>query len=212
MISRSAVSLLGLAVIAAVVNPAEAQRRRGLVDVTPRGERHGFWINLGLAHGSERFRFGNEAWSETIAKPSFSLRMGGTINPNFRLGAEVTGWANDGVFDADGNKSKEYLAALLLVGQVYPSRRAGLFFKGGAGFSRSGVTVYGPGGTHEDGFGWSVGTGYEVKLSRSLFLTPTVDLIQHRSDAGNSVGGVREPALYEQLFTVGVALTIQPGR
>jgi hypothetical protein len=189
---------------------ADAQRRRGLVDITPSGERHGFWLNLGFARGDEQYKFaGDPDWTEGPAKPTFSLRLGGTVNPNFRLGGEVIGWTNRTV--VDGESATEYLAGLLLIGQFYPSRRAGLFVKGGAGFSRSGVSVYGPGDSSEDGFAWTVGAGYEIRLSRSLFLTPTVDLMQHRSD-GSVIDGVREPALYERLVSVGVALTIQPGR
>jgi hypothetical protein len=199
-----------LALGLALTSSAEAQRRRGLVDVTPIGERHGFWLNLGVAHGDERYKFaGDRSWTEGPAKPSFSLRMGGTVNPNFRLGGEITGWVNETTID--GERATEYLAGLLLIGQYYPSRRAGLFLKGGGGFSRSGVSVYGPGDTGEDGFAWTVGAGYEIKLNRSLFLTPTIDLMQHRSE-GAVVDGLREPALYERLLSVGVALTIQPGR
>jgi hypothetical protein len=44
-----------------------------------------------------------------------------------------------------------------------------------------------------------------------LFLTPTIDLMQHRSESRDDLGGTL-PALYERLVTFGVALTIQPGR
>ena len=45
---RVAAVSLALLVGLGTVQAAEAQRRRGLVDVTPRGDRHGFWLNLGL--------------------------------------------------------------------------------------------------------------------------------------------------------------------
>ena len=205
MRARFAVMTLATGLIVAA-SDAEAQRRRGLVDVTPRSDRHGFWLNLGFARGEEEYKFaGDPGWTDGPAKPAVSLRIGGTVNPNFRLGGEIVGWSNE--TRIDGENATEYLAGAMLIGQFYPSRKAGLFVKGGAGFSRSGVSVYGPGDTAEDGFAWSVGAGYEIRLSRTLFLTPTVDLLQHRSD-----GAVGEPALYERLFTVGVALTIQPGR
>ncbi|MBM4187774.1 MAG: porin family protein [Gemmatimonadetes bacterium] len=212
MANRFGVSVLALVTALALADSAEAQRRRGLVDVTSSGERHGFWINLGVGAGKDSYKFeGDPGWTDNPTKPSFSLRLGGTVNPNFRLGGEITGWVNDGQFDDQGDRITEYLTAAMLIGQFYPSQKAGLFFKGGAGFSRSGVSVYGPGDSHEDGFAWSAGAGYEIKLSRALFLTPTVDFLQHRSEA-NAVGGVASPALYERLFTIGVALTIQPSR
>lgn len=212
MAGKLGVSALALVAAIGLTNSAEAQRRRGLVDVSPSGDRHGFWINFGLGRGEERFKFADEAnWSQSVAKPTFSVRLGGTVNPNFRLGGEIIGWSDDGQYDDQGAKITEYLVGGLLVGQFYPSRKAGLFVKGGAGFSRSGVSVAGPGDSAEDGFAWTAGAGYEVKLSRSLFLTPTIDFMQHRSDSRDASGN-RLPALYDQLFTIGVGLTIQPGR
>ena len=206
MRNQNVILLAGLLLLTAV--RVEAQRRRGLVDVTPRHDRHGAWIHLGLGAGSEAYRFSDQADYNTDSptKPSFSLRVGGTLNPHIRLGGELMGWA-DTFNDDQGNHVTEYLGGLMLVGQFYPARRAGFFVKGGGGFSRSGVRVSGGyNDTHEDGFAWTVGAGYEIQLSRALFITPTVDLMQHRSEARN------QPALYERLAMLGVALTIQPGR
>jgi len=214
MRTKLAVSLLAATLVAGVSFEAQGQRRRGLVDITARSERHGFWINLGVGAGKDRYKFADESsypgWDEAITKPAFSLRLGGTVSPHFRLGGEITGWA-DSHYDVDNDRVTEYIVGALLIGQLYPARNLGLFVKGGAGFSRSGVDVVGPFDTHEDGFAWSLGAGYEIKLSRSLFLTPTVDFLQHRSEQRDAAG-VALPALQEQLLTVGVALTIQPGR
>ena len=197
-------SVLAVLSLASLGTPAEGQRR-GLVDVSHRSERHGLWMNVGLGAGTESYRFADQSgYTDGLTKPTFSFRMGGTVSPNLRLGGELIGWA-DSYYD-NGDRVTEYLGGLMLIGQFYPSRDLGLFIKGGGGFSRSGVDVPGPFDTHEDGFAWTAGLGYEVKLSRVLFLTPTIDLMQHRSEARD------EPALYERLVTFGVALTIQPGR
>lgn len=199
-------SLLAAGLVASFVTPLAAQRRRGLVDVTPREGRHGFWMNLGLGAGTESFKFaGDNGFSDGVTKPAFSIRLGGTVNPSLRLGGEIAGWG-DTYYDDNGDRVTEYLAGLLLIGQFYPSRDLGLFIKGGGGISRSGVDVAGPFDTHEDGFAWTAGLGYEVKLSRTLFITPTIDIMQHRSEQRG------EPALYDRLVTFGVALTLQPGR
>jgi len=189
------------------VNSAQAQRR-GLVDITPRGDRHGAWIHLGIGAGDEAFRFANESSWDTSSptKPAFSLRIGGTVNPYLRLGGELTGWADTYTDAASGERVTEYLGGLLVIGQVYPVRTLGLFVKGGAGLSRSGANVYGGVGTHEDGFAWSAGLGYEVRLARGIFLTPTIDYLQHRSESRDG------PALYDRLTTIGVGFTFQPGR
>ena len=82
----------------------------------------------------------------------------------------------------------------------------------GGGFSRVGTNISGPANDiHEDGFGWTAGLGYEVRLSRNLFITPMADFYQHSSTT-RDVNGSTLPTLYDRLITVGVALTIQSGR
>jgi len=210
MKSKTAVSLLTLLLFAAAFSTADAQRRRGIEDVTPRGGRHGFWLNLGVGAGTDSYRFADQDnYSDGLTRPTGTLRIGGTVSPNFRLGAEVTGWAD--TFTDQGERQTQYLVGALLIGQFYPARDLGLFVKGGVGVSQSGVDVVGPFDSHENGFAWTAGIGYEIPLSRALFLTPTFDFMQHRSEARDS-GGFSQPALYERLVTLGVALTIQPGR
>jgi len=204
------ISVIALTLAIGFVGRAEAQRRRGLVDVGSYDERHGFWLNLGLGAGQERSKFADEInWSDPLTKPTGSIIVGGTVSPNLRVGVQLNGWA-DSHYD-QGVKVTDYLGGLLLVGQFYPSRRSGFYLKGGGGFSRVGTDVPGPGGIHEDGFGWTAGLGYELRVSRNLFLTPMADFYQHRSDV-RDVNGVLEPALYDRLITIGVALTIQSGR
>jgi hypothetical protein len=209
---RVVVTALALLGVGVAVQNAEAQRRRGLVDITPSGERHGFWLNLGVGAGTESSRLEPETdYTEGLTKPTFSLRMGGTVSPNFRLGGEIIGWA-DPHFDADLEENvTSYLGGAFLIGQFYPSRRAGFFVKGGLGVTRSGENIDGPGDLHEDGFGWTAGVGYEIKLSRTLYLTPTIDFLKHRSQI-RDIDGVLEPPFHDRLLTFGVALTIQPGR
>ncbi len=210
MTARFAVSMLTLGLMAAA-STAEAQRRRGLVDVSPSGERHGFWLNLGIGAGTESSRFeGENNYSSGLTKPAYSVRIGGTVSPNFRLGGEIAGWS-DAHFDSQFQENvTSYLVGAMLIGQFYPARRAGFFVKGGGGLSWVGESVAGPGDLSEGGFAWTAGLGYEIKLSRSLFITPTVDFLQHRSQVREN--GVVQPALYDRLATIGVALTIQPGR
>lgn len=208
-----AVASLSLLLAATLTADGQAQRRRGLVDVSSSGERSGFWVSFGVGAGTESFKFDDDpSYSAGLTKPAFTARLGGTVNPNLRLGAELTGWG-DRHYDSNAQENvTTYLGGLMLVGQFYPSRRAGFFVKGGLGVTRSGEDVAGPGGDlHEDGFGYSVGAGYDIKLSRSVSITPTVDLLQHRSQTRNGVGTL-QPALHDRLLTVGVALTFQSGR
>lgn len=207
-----AVTSLSLLLVSLSVQSAEAQRRRGLVDITPSSDRRGLWMNIGVGAGTESSKFeGESSYTEGLTKPAGSFRIGGTVSPNFRLGAEITGWADRHYDSGLQDNVTSYVGGLFLIGQFYPSRKAGFFAKGGLGVTRVGEDIYGPGDLHEDGFGWTAGLGYEVRLNRSLFLTPTVDVLQHRSQVRDGAG-VLQPALYDRLVTFGVALTIQPGR
>lgn len=211
MRSRIVGTALALALSVAAVHGAEAQRRRGLIDVTPSSERRGFWLNLGLGAGTESSRLEPATeYTDGLTKPAFNLRLGGTVSPHLRLGGEITGWA-DSRYDAEveGNV-RSYLGGIFMIGQVYPIRSSGLFIKTGVGLTRSGEDIDGT-DLSEDGFGWTVGAGYEVRLSRSLFLTPTIDLMQHRSQIRDDAG-VLLPTFHNRLVTIGVALTLQPGR
>ncbi len=213
MRQRLVVSSLTLLLALAGSNDAAAQRRRGLVDITPASDRHGFWISLGLGAGTESSRFEPDTeYTSGLTKPSFSLRMGGTVNPNLRLGVELAGWG-DRRYDASIQENvTSYLGGLMLIGQFYPVRRSGFFLKGGAGLTRSGEVLESSNSDlHEDGFGWTAGAGYEIKLSRSLFITPSVDLLKHRSQTRGSNGNLLPP-LHDRLAMVSVALTFQSGR
>jgi hypothetical protein len=189
------------------VGEAAAQRRRGLVDVSPDHARHGFWLAVGLAAGGDSWRFSDEPeYTETLWKPTFSLALGGTVNPHFRLGGELKVWADEYFDEFEQVEVTESLVGALLVGQFYPSRRLGLFLKGGVGVSRSGVDVEFGEGTGETGFSTLLGAGYEARLGRNIFLTPYVDLMQHRSSERN------QPTLRERLVSIGVNMTFQIGR
>jgi hypothetical protein len=209
---------LALALFAMPASDLMAQRRRGLVDVSPRSDRHGFWLTLGAGAGGENYRFSDvPGWgrSSDLYKPDFWLALGGTVSPNFRLGGEINGWVNY-YTDSTGVGVTESLVGGLLIGQFYPMQNQGLFFKGGAGISRSGTSTndyggYGGTSTGETGFAYELGAGYELRLGRNLFLTPTVNYLEHRSSPGGPTGD-NLGTLRERVLTFGVGLTLQPGR
>ncbi len=192
---------------------ALAQRRRGLVDVSPSSERHGAWLSFGLGAGTDSYRYDTDpSYGHSLTKPSFFIAAGGTVNPHLRLGGEINAWVNE-YTDDSGYGVTETLVGGLLTGQVYPVKQLGLFLKGGAGISRSAAYVSGGGygGPGETGFAYLYGAGYEAKLGRNFFITPMVSVMNHRSDPGRRSG---DPlgTLHERVVTVGVSLTFQPGR
>lgn len=198
---------------------ASAQRRRGLVEVSMPHERRGFWLTLGAGAGSENYRYTNDIGCngslgayqcDNNVKPSFFLALGGTVSPYLRVGGEIHGWAWNRFSTSANEKVTSYLVGGLLTGQVYPLRKAGLFAKAGVGISRSGESFQYSGSSGETGFAYMLGAGYEVRLSRNIFLTPVVSMMRHVSTNPGDVQNLG--TFYERLLTVGIGLTIQPGR
>ena len=188
---------------------ALAQRRRGLVDVSPSSDRHGFWLNAGAGAGIENYRFDTGDWHDDQSAPSLWLGLGGTVNPHLRLGGEFNLWVHEHTDLTSGFDVTETLGSAMLTGQVYPSRTLGFFVKGGLGISRSGSDISGPGGSvGETGFAGLAGIGYEIRLSRSVFLSPVVSGLWHTSGDRDAPDG----KLHERVWTIGVGVTVQPER
>ncbi|HEU5218798.1 MAG TPA: hypothetical protein VFU23_09070, partial [Gemmatimonadales bacterium] len=121
-----------------VSNVAAQHHRRGLVDISPRSERHGAWLTLGVGAGTDSYRYdADPGFGHSLTKPSFFIAVGGTVNPHLRLGGEINAWVNP-YTDDNGYYVTESLVGGLLTAQVFPVRELGLFVKGGAGISRSG--------------------------------------------------------------------------
>ena len=198
-----------------------AQRRRGLVDVSHRNDRHGLWLNFSLAAGAENYKYANEAGCngaigsyqrcESLYKPSIAIAIGGTPSPYLRLGGEINAWFYE-YNDPDLGSVTSYLVGGLITGQVFPVRTLGLFGKLGAGISRSGESFDYAGGTGETGFAYMLGAGYEIKLGRNIFLTPSVNLMHHISSIGAGQDIDNLGTFRERVVTFGVGLTWQPGR
>ena len=220
---NATISLVVTAAVLLVVPGSDlmAQRRRGLVDVSPESERHGFWLNVGVAAGAENFRYENEAGCngtigtyqrcDALFKPSLSLALGGTVSPYLRLGGEVNAWLYEHN-DIELGHVTSYLVGGLLTGQVYPVPRLGLFGKAGIGISRSGESFSYSSGVKETGFAYLLGAGYEIRLSRNLFLTPGVNVMHHISSTGEGDDPQNLGTFHERVVTIGVGLTFQPGR
>jgi hypothetical protein len=194
------------------ISDAAAQRRRGLVDVTPANDRHGAWLSFGLGAGTDSYKYDdNGGYRHDLTKPAFYLAAGGTVNPHLRLGGEINAWVN-AYNDQNGYGITESLVGGLLTAQVYPAANLGLYLKGGLGISRSGADVSGGSGLSETGFAYQYGAGYELKLGRNFFLSPAVTLLYHQSSPGNRNDPSNLGTLHERVITVGVGLTFQPGR
>jgi hypothetical protein len=198
--TRALLPLLGLLVLSTTT--LLAQGRRGLVEVSSEGIRRGFWLAGGFGRGEESFRFADDPVGPSEVKPVFAFRMGGTPDQNLRIGGEFTTWVNP-YTDDDGFQITETLSSLTVIGQFYPIRTAGLFIKGGVGIGATSSSVEFGNRLTETGFVAQYGAGYDIRLGRTLALTPTVEMFRHRFTKRG------DDPLDERLFHIGVALTWQ---
>jgi outer membrane protein with beta-barrel domain len=173
----------------------------GLVEVRDGGNRHGFWVGLGLGAGGESFDLRDGAgYSNAFYKPTISFKAGGTLGQNWRLGGEVLSWIHERAH------AVESLSSILFVAQFYPIRAAGLYLKGGLGVGRNAVDFDDGFNVGDTGFAGLVGAGYELRLGRRFYLNPVVDLVGHRYDA--RAGG----SYRERLVNFGLGIMVQTGR
>lgn len=192
--------ILTLLVALLLSHPAVAQQPPpGLVEVRD-GSRHGFWFGVGLGAGGESNDVVTGGFSDLFYQPTFSLIAGGTIGQNLRLGGEIISWINE---EADAVES---LSSAMLVARFFPLKAAGLYLKGGFGIGRNAVDFDDGFNVGDTGLAGLVGAGYELRLSRHVYLNPTVDLVGHSYD-GRAGGNYRE-----RLINFGLGVLVQTGR
>lgn len=197
------VTLLIVQVTIGLVWPTRAVRAQqappGLVEVKD-GSRRGFWLGLGVGAGGESNDVARAGYSSLYYQPTVSLRAGGTVGPHLRLGGEILSW-----FD-EQRDAVASLSSALFIAQFYPLTPAGLYLKAGAGIGRNALDFDYGFGVGDTGFAGLLGAGYELRLGRRLYLTPTVDLVGHRYDSRGGHGYT------ERLVNFGLGVVFQTSR
>jgi hypothetical protein len=195
------IRLLAVSILLAAVSPGlrAQQSPPGLVEVHE-GTRRGFWLGVGVGAGGESNNVGGPDYSDLYYQPTVSLRVGGTVNSNLRLGGEVLSW-----FDDQGDAVAS-VSSLLFVAQFYPLSSAGLYLKGGLGIGRNALDFDDGFNIGDTGFAGLLGAGYELRLGRRLYLNPTVDLV---GQTYNGRGGVEYT---ERLVNFGLGILFQSGK
>jgi len=212
---RNAFSLALLTLVAGAAPAVHAQARdRGLIEMPAGDLRTGFYFTGVLGAGREQCKFetapcavldagGNplpsdgSTWRTPITSPSFALRIGGTVSQSVRVGGEVFGWS------ADNGPTTESTVGLLANVQLYPSRRAGFYVKGGLGYGWSTVDFNDGSKSTETGFLFNAGAGYEFALNRHIAIGPVIDFYQ------GSYPRLGDETITEQILFFGVSLTAQ---
>lgn len=173
---------------------------RGLA-LVHEGGRHGFWGALGVGAGGESFDVRDGlGYSDQLYRPTVSLRLGGTVGQNVRLGGEVLSWINE------NGDATESLTSFLFVGQLYPLESSGLYLKGGAGVGRNAVDFNDGYGVGDTGFAGLLGAGWELRVGRRWYLNPAVDLVEHHY-TGRGGDDYRE-----RVVNFGLGILFQSGR
>ena len=190
-----------VALLLTVVGSASAQDTPRGLSVVREGDRAGFWGGFSIGAGGEAFDLRDGAgYSEELYRPTVSLRLGGTVNQNLRLGGEVLAWINE------QSQTVESLTSVLFVGQLYPLATTGLYLKGGLGLGRNALDFDEGGGVGDTGFAGLLGAGWEVRMGRRWYLTPSVDVVEHRyTGRGNE-------RYRERLVNFGLGVVFQGGR
>jgi hypothetical protein len=166
-----------IALLASTAAPAGAQESRD-----------GFWISLGVGGG---WNLARNIGDETKPGVAGYLRLGWAVTPQVLFGGEAIFW---------GREQSEQLFTrgnVTLTGLYYPVASRGLFLKLSLGvafldyFPTSDSTLV----DTERGFGSNFSLGYDLRIGRSVFITPNVDFVWQ------SVENLTNSML---LFTVGL--------
>ncbi len=139
------------------VAPLSSAGAQEIAPAKPAPVREGFYIGFGL--GAGQLSYGGDA-SSADAQGGFSghFRLGGTLNQQWRLGAETNGFIK--------NESGVDLTYSTLLGTAtfYPSPAGNFFLKGGLGVGGYSED-YGTDEVTAAGGAWTLGVGYDFRFS-----------------------------------------------
>lgn len=131
-------------------------------------ERSGFWGGVDVGAGRvERSAGGFEDRSTNVY---LGFKAGYVVHPQALVGVELSGWNQEATDRLDDTKG-EGLMQLFVIGRLYPMRDSNLFAKIGGGWARQWKN--GPAGeTAADGWGTTLGVGYDIPLGGGWAVTP----------------------------------------
>jgi len=158
--------------------------------------REGFFAAIGLGGGAESFDANDGlGWSDDKGGAVGYIKVGGTVSQSLLLGAELNGWAAQ--YQRQGYDRS--LGSLMFIGQWYPSARGDFWLRGGLGWARDHLSIYGTSGninSHENGTAFALGLGYDFRVAHNVSITPTLDLQGQRYDTHD-----------ERLISLGLGVT-----
>jgi hypothetical protein len=170
----------------------------------PTNDRDGYSLSLGLGGASSAFSSPGAGSSDRQNSPSGYLRLGKGFTPSVMLGVELNGW----------NKTEDQVTSrtgmLSAIAQWYPSMTNGFFAKGGMGLGRTTVedkTVTPSDKVESTGFGYQVGMGYDMSITRRWSITPYVNYLATAGANAKFNGVDANTKLDANYFQYGLGLT-----
>ena len=124
--------------------------------------RRGFWFSGGLGYGS----LGCKDCTGRTGALSGNISLGGTLSPKLLLGVSTNGWTKS------ENGSSLTVGTLTAAVRFYPSPMGGFFMTGGLGLGKVSAGVSGFGSNSETGAAALLGLGYDIRVGRTVSLTP----------------------------------------
>jgi hypothetical protein len=142
--------------------------------------RNGFWggIDAGAGVLTQSFDEGDD--EDDIAF-YLGFKGGYAVNPHLLIGLEAGGWLLEA---SDFNEPDEGkgISQVFFITQLYPGKESGFFAKAGGGY----VSMWSnrPDDTRrEQGWGLTLGGGYDLQLNEAVALSPFVNF--NYGEAGN---------------------------
>jgi len=163
--------VLGAALVAiASLTPA----RNASADPYPQ-TRNGFYLGLGVGGGTGAASISGNGFSASSDRQGGavgSLRMGWSVMPQLSLGMESNSWTRT------DNGSRVTMSVATFGATWYPNPAQGFFMRTGLGLGNEDVSVQSNGVTgsaSQSGFGFTAGTGYEMRLAQHWSIGPALD-------------------------------------
>jgi hypothetical protein len=214
MMKQGVIGILSLAFLGLVTNPHTALAGggggcSGIEDeascLEEQSVRTGFWG--GIDFGVGLLQQSLDEIEENDTTFSLGFKAGYTINPHLRMGLELSGWLLEatnqpsgwflGATDSEDPPKGEGISQVFLIAQYYPRQQSNLFAKVGGGYAsywnkRPGQP------RRKNGWGLTVGGGYDFFLSTHFALSPFVTF---------SYGDVED--LNYRATTLGIGMTFE---
>jgi hypothetical protein len=186
-----------------------AVRARGrlllLLTLTPAPVSAQAWYTIGAGAGGNRISCQECESIERFWSGSGYLRAGGTVGEHVRVGGELVFWQKS----LEG--SEAYLRAIEGVVLWHPTPPGGFFGQAGLGLGRI-RNVFTTGGTtvraSETGLSVMVGAGYDLRVGKRIYLTPSVMSIAVPTATIDTPAGPLDNVV-ATLFFAGLGVTIR---